>query len=80
MVQEIASSAEPAEEGRDGEPVDGGDAVRAGVVVMSYVEAKVTEVQVAEASDDSEDAEDETYEKTDEIEGVHVIWCSVWRL
>ena len=34
------------------------------------------DVQVGEASYHGEEAEDEADAETDEIEGVHVIWCS----
>jgi hypothetical protein len=37
-------------------------------------------VKVSEASDEGEQAKDETDAEADEIEGVHIIWCSVWRL
>ena len=49
-----------------------------GVTGVSDVEA--ADVQMGEASDDGDEAEDETDGEADEIEGVHVIWCSVWRL
>jgi hypothetical protein len=76
VVQQIARSAEPAEEGSDGESVDGRDTVRAAVSadigVVSQVEAAdVAEMHVAEASDDSQDAEDETNDEAYEVEGVH---------
>ncbi len=39
-------------------------------------EVKAADVQVGEASDYGDEAEDEADAETDEIEGVHVIWCS----
>ncbi len=65
MVQEISCSAEPAEEGHDGEAIDGGDAgvvmrgavrgsVRdvAGVTVGHVADVEVADVQVGEAAYD----------------------------
>ena len=37
------------------------------------------DVKVSEASDEGEQAKDETDAEADEIEGVHIIWCSVWQ-
>jgi hypothetical protein len=39
-------------------------------------EVKAADVEVSEASDYGDEAEDEADGETDEIEGVHVIWCS----
>jgi hypothetical protein len=82
VMQKITRSSEPAEEGRNGEAVHGGEAMgaamRMGVGGVSDVQA--ADVQVRETSDDRDEAEGETDGETDEIEGVHVIWCSVWRL
>src|SRR5262249_12150672 len=80
VVQQIACSAEPAEEGCAGESVDGGETVMRGAVsadvgVMSEMDvAEVAEMQMAEASDNSKDAEDKTNDEADEIEGVHDHW------
>ena len=45
-------------------------------VRVDVSEVKAADVQVGEASDYGEEAEDEADGETDEIEGVHVIWCS----
>jgi len=86
VVQEITGSAKPAEERRNGEAVDGGEAtatMRGGmrsVAVRHVANVDAADVNVSEASDDREETEDETDAEADEIEGVHIIWCSVWRL
>ena len=85
VMQEITRSAEPAEERSDRESVDADSPTLEVSPVRSMAMCKVadvdsSDVQVGEASDDRDDAEDETDGETDEIEGVHIIWCSVWRL
>jgi hypothetical protein len=86
VVQQIAGSAEPAEEGRDGEAIDGGDAVAAmrgtvrGMAVRRVADMEAADVKVSEASYDRDEAEDKANAEADEIEGVHIIWCSVWQL
>jgi hypothetical protein len=86
VMQEIAGSAEPAEESRDGEAIDGGEAMAAmrgsmrSMAVRHVSDVDAADMKVSEASDEREHAEDETDAEADEIEGVHVIWCSVWRL
>src|ERR1700761_1918266 len=37
-------------------------------------------MQMRKASDDRDQAKDQTNTETDEIEGVHIIWCSVSQL
>jgi hypothetical protein len=37
-------------------------------------------VKMSKSSNNRKNAEDETDTETDEIEGVHIIWCSVWQL
>jgi hypothetical protein len=86
VVQEITGSAEPAEEGRDGEAIHGGEAVAVmrstmrSMAVRHVADVDAADVKVGEASDEREHAEDETNAEADEIEGVHIIWCSVWQL
>jgi hypothetical protein len=78
VVQQITCSAEPAQKGRDGKAVDGGKTravMRDSGPGMANVE--MADVQMGEASDNREKAKDETSAEADEIEGVHIIWCSV---
>ena len=77
-MQKIARSAEPAEECRDGKAVNRGEAVRAAmrVDVGRVPDVEVADVKVREASGHREEAEDKTDDETDEVEGVHIIWCS----
>ena len=49
-----------------------------GRVTMSHMaNVKATDMQMRKTSDDRDQAKDQTYTETDEIEGVHIIWCSV---
>ncbi len=64
-------------------PVDSGQPMimmGSAMSMGSVTDVKAADMQVGEASDDREKAEDKTYAETDEIEGVHTIWCSVERL
>jgi hypothetical protein len=42
-------------------------------------DVEVANVKVSEASDHRDEAENETNAEADEVEGVHIIWCSALR-
>ena len=84
-MHEVANPAKPADEGRDGEAVDGREGrilsccANRGVAVSQMTHVDATDMKVSEASKHREDAEDETETKADELEGVLTTWCSVGR-
>ena len=56
-------------------------AVRRTTAMSHVAYVKATDVKImSKSSNNRKNAEDETDTETDEIEGVHIIWCSVWQL
>jgi hypothetical protein len=50
------------------------------VAVRRMTDVDTADVQMGKASDDRDQAENQTDTETNEIEGVHIIWCSVSQL
>ena len=76
-MQQVASSAEPAQKRGDGETIDAGETMRAGASACAVwnmgrvADVKAPKMQMREAPNNRGHAEDETDAEADEVEGVH---------